>query len=193
LKAELVSLGVGIPAVLTDKYPDHSVAARFTQHGETGVTYLRESIDATRVPAGLKGLRTLFNSFHHFRPDQARAILEDAYRGRQPIGVFEITHRSALRIATSFPASFLGVFILIFLMKPKRPLWWLGTWIVPVIPLVVGWDGLISHLRSYTPRELMQMTAGMNRGYRWETGTVKAPRAGVVVTYLIGTPAPLVQ
>ncbi len=191
LNAELAGRGVRIPVVLTDKYPDHEFAVGFAQKAELGVTYRRESVDATNVPAGLAGLRTLFNSFHHFRPDQARAILTDAYRNRQPIAIFEITQRTALRVATSFPASFLGVFLLIFLMKPRRPLWWLGTWVVPVIPLVVGWDGLVSHLRSYTPGELLEMTAGMNRdGYRWGTGTVKAPRAGVVVTYLIGTPTP---
>ena len=189
LETELRRLGTSIPVVLTDKYPDAGVISLFAQSAHPGVTWLPESIDAMHVPAGLSGLRTLFNSFHHFRPDQARAILADAWRNRQPIAIFEITQRKPWRVVTSFPASFFGVFLLIFLMRPKRPLWWLGTWIIPIIPLVVGWDGLVSHLRSYTPRELMAMTAAMNgEGYRWETGTLKAPRAGVVTAYLIGTP-----
>ena len=41
------------------------------------------------VPESLNGFRTLFSSFHHFRPEQARAILANAMEKKQAIAVFE--------------------------------------------------------------------------------------------------------
>ena len=43
------------------------------------------------MPDELGGFRTLFNAFHHFPPERARAILEDAVHKGQGIGVFEFT------------------------------------------------------------------------------------------------------
>ena len=51
------------PAVLlTDFYPNPA---------HTTLPYHPEPVDATAVPATLSGFRTLFASFHHFRPEQA--------------------------------------------------------------------------------------------------------------------------
>ncbi len=46
--------------------------------GIHGLGYERASIDALDVPAERPGLRTLFNAFHHLRPEQARAVLASA-------------------------------------------------------------------------------------------------------------------
>jgi len=43
------------------------------------------------VPAELKGLRTMFTSFHHFLPEEARAVLQNAVDAGEGIGIFEIT------------------------------------------------------------------------------------------------------
>jgi hypothetical protein len=174
LREELSRYGIDIPALLTDKFP-------------AGPNVIQA--DATNLPPGLTGFRTLFNSFHHFRPEQAHAILADAVRERQPIAIFEITDRSTARILKSFPASFVGVFLLLFFMRPRRPEWWLGTWLVPVIPFTVAWDGLVSHLRSYTAEEMNELTRDLKEGYRWQIGKVRAPKAGVQVSYTIGSPA----
>src|SRR5437867_274577 len=62
---------VSVPILLTDKYPN-----RQTRTGT--LPFHPEPVDATAVPADLGGFRTLFTSFHHFRPDEARAILANA-------------------------------------------------------------------------------------------------------------------
>jgi hypothetical protein len=162
----------GYPAqvTLTDKYPTGGAVA----------------VCATDVPAELKGFRTLFNSYHHFRPEQARAILQDAYDKRQPIAVFELTERTLAKVAFCGIASFLSVFPALFLMK-SRPEWWVFTWLLPVIPLVIAWDALVSHLRSYTASELIDMTRGLGSSYKWEAIKLNAPR-GFEVTCLIGCP-----
>jgi hypothetical protein len=141
---------------------------------------------ATDVPPALTGFRTLFNAFHHFRPDQARAILRDAHEKGQAIAVFEFTERIPSKVALCAIASFLSVFPALFLMK-SRPSWWLFTWLLPIIPLVVAWDSLVSHLRSYTVSELMDLTSGLGSGYTWEATKLTGSR-GFDVTCLIGCP-----
>ena len=189
IQNELGIRGLEIPALLTDKFPDREALSALAAASHGRVSACMESVDAAAVPENLTGLRTLFNSFHHFRPAEAREILRSAYRDRQPIGIFEITARRYPELALCFPASFLSCFLLIWRMRPLRPTWWILTWIVPVIPLMVGWDALISHLRSYTAEELVQLTDQLtDETWRWQQGTLKAPRGGVTITYLIGAP-----
>jgi hypothetical protein len=64
---------------------------------------LAESVDATNVPSDIKGMRTRFEGFHHFRPDQAKLILNDAIINIEAIGIFE---------ASLIPP--MGIFILLF-------------------------------------------------------------------------------
>ncbi len=54
-----------------------------------------------------RGFRTLFNSFHHFTPDDARAILRGAVGARQPIAVFEIPERKLSVVLSTLLAPFM--------------------------------------------------------------------------------------
>jgi hypothetical protein len=180
----------GGPAVqvrLSDLYPNHVAYARLGRLSGGCITGEPESVDATAVPARLTGFRTLFTALHHFPPDTARAILADAVGQRRGIAVFEITRRS--------PLGLLGMLflpVLALLLTPFiRPIRWdrlFWTYLVPVVPLVVWFEGSVSCLRTYTPAELRQLVAGFGE-YRWEVGTVRGPPLLTLVTYLIGTPA----
>src|ERR1700674_39283 len=79
----------GYPPVdirLTDKYP-HAVAARRAgASSRDRIHFNADPVDATKIPVGLNGFRTIFNSFHHFQPPEARAILQDAIEGGQGTG-----------------------------------------------------------------------------------------------------------
>ena len=189
VQAELARSGIPIPVVLTDKFPDREAWAALTAASGGSVTASIESVDATAVPETLIGLRTLFNSFHHFRPHEALRILAEAYRDRQPVGVFEITARTLPRLALCFPASFLSCFLLIWRMRPRRASWWILTWCVPLIPFIVGWDAFVSHLRSYRDTELQELTRDLtDPSWCWQQGSVAAPHGGVKISFLIGTP-----
>jgi hypothetical protein len=60
------------------------------------IHFLRDSVDATQIPGHLKGLRTLFSSFHHLNPEEARLLLQDSAKKRQVIGIFEASARHSL-------------------------------------------------------------------------------------------------
>ncbi|MDQ6679247.1 MAG: hypothetical protein M3Z09_18345 [Acidobacteriota bacterium] len=194
IQRELEESGQPVTVRITDKFPNYDALRKITLESGGKLEAVFEPVDATAVPAGLLGFRTLFNAFHHFPPDVARRIISDACRVGQPIGIFEMTERSVPKVLISFFASFISVFFFMPLMRPRRVSWWLCTYLVPVIPFVTGWDGLVSHLRAYTREELLALTGSQagNR-YDWEIGTVTVPNGMLDITYLIGIPSTAAQ
>ena len=176
--------GHPIQLSLSDKY--HVPRVESALAAIPGVRYVKESVDARRVPPRLVGMRTLFNGFHHFRPDEARQILQDAVHRGQPIAVFEMLERSWSNFAFLLLTPFL-VLIITPKIRPIRLSRLLLTFVIPVIPLCLLWDTLVSVLRCYTTKELLAMVEGLQgREYVWEAGQYR--RRAVPVTYLVGYP-----
>ena len=175
---------------LTDLYPNRAAFDELRERGGGRVTYSADPVSAMDVPSDLTGFRTLFSSFHHFRPDQARSILRDAVAKGQPVAIFESTQRHPLLLLYMLMTP-----LLVMLATPFiRPFRWsrlVWTYLVPVIPLTVMFDGIVSCLRTYTVTELREMADEFQgSGYEWEIGIERIGRLPVGVTYLIGTPGP---
>jgi len=167
---------VDVPIVPTDLYPHRGRIA--------GMHPL--PVDARAVPADLTGFRTLFTSFHHFRPADARAILEDAVRQKQGIAVFEAARRRPFDIGL-VAMTWLGVLAAAPFVRPfhwSRLMW---TYLPPLLPMVGTFDGVVSCLRSYSPAELRALVHGLD-DFEWEIGEARAPRSPLHMTYLIGVP-----
>jgi hypothetical protein len=180
---------VGGPAVhihLCDLYPNQAAFARLVRKSDGRIAAESGSVNATAVPERLAGFRTLFTALHHFPPTVARAILADAVSHGRGIGVFEITRRTTLDLAGMLFLPLIALLVTPFI-RPFRwdRLFW--TYLVPVVPLAVWFEGTVSCLRSYTPGELRDMVAGLD-GYQWEIGSVWSPPFITFMTYLIGTP-----
>ncbi len=174
--------------LLTDKYPSKAKLRDSESSAANRVHFLAHSIDATRVPRHLHGFRTLFSSFHHLNPNEARGLLQDSVNRRQAIGVFEAPACHALTLL-----SLLFIPIAAWLFVPfRRPFRWsrlLWTYLIPVIPFVLFFDGFVSCLRAYSLGELREMTSGLeSRGYRWEIGEKAGGLLPVRITYLFGCP-----
>lgn len=189
LQAELDAAGCPVEITLTDKYPNVdalAAAVRDTAPGRT--SYETGSVDATAVPTDLTGVRTLFTAFHHFRPPRAAAIVRDAYSRRSGIGVFEFTERTPAAVARTV----LVAPLLVLLTMPKlRPTWprLLLTYVVPVIPIAVTWDAVVSNLRTYTVDELTEMVRELDdQDYAWEVGMLPGEGRNPPITYLLGYP-----
>lgn len=176
----------GVQIWLTDKYPNLEAFQSISASSDHHITYYPESVDAMNVPRALKGMRTMFTSFHHFSPEDARAILQNAVDAGESIGIFEITRRAPSTIGVIF----VGV-LLLFLHTPRiRPFRWsrlVWTYLIPIIPLVLLFDGVVSCLRTYRPQELRHIIGRLTScQYNWQIGELAGPRAPV--TYLIGHP-----
>jgi hypothetical protein len=171
---------------LTDKYPNLGAFEKVRAASEGCIGFYPGSVDATRVPRELKGLRTMFTSFHHFLPDTGRAILQDAVDAGEGIGIFEIPSRSVPAIAVTF-----GFVLTLFVCTPWiRPFRWarlLWTYLLPIIPFVLLFDGVVSCLRTYQPQEMLEIVDRLTANdYEWEAGEL--PTRFVPITYLVGYP-----
>ncbi len=176
----------GLQIWLTDKYPNLEAFQRISATSAHHISYYPESVDAMNVPRALKGMRTMFTSFHHFSPEHAQAILQNAVDAGESVGIFEITRRAPSTIGVIFVGT-----LLLFLHTPRiRPFRWsrlLWTYLIPIIPLVLLFDGIVSCLRTYRPQELHAIVEKLSaRQYHWEIGELPGRRAPV--TYLIGYP-----
>ena len=177
-----------LEVVLTDRFPNLGVLESIDGTGAK-VTYLTTPIDAADVPMSLKGFRTLFTSFHHFRPESARAILANAVDNGEGVGIFEYTERNWL--IWGLPILLIPLFV--WLCTPfMRPFRWrrlLWTYLVPVVPTVALWDGFVSNLRTYSVRELNDLVGQVNDdGYEWQIGNRRSLGLSRV-TYVIGNRA----
>jgi hypothetical protein len=171
---------------LTDKYPNLRALQNVRAGSENSITFYPGPVDAMNVPRELKGLRTMFTSFHHFSPEAARAILQDAVDAGEGIGIFEIPRRAPSTIGLTFAFVFM-----LFVCTPWiRPFRWsrlLWTYLVPILPLVLLFDGVVSCLRTYRPQEMREMVEQLRASeYQWEAG--EHSNGGAPITYLIGYP-----
>ncbi len=182
-------LGRPVPVTLTDLYPNLPAFARLAAESEGALAFRVESVDATAVPADLPGFRTLFSAFHHFPEPLARHILTDAVTAGTGIGVFE----GAGKRWWEWLALWLGAPLILLAITPfLRPFRWsrlVFTYLVPLIPLGVLWDGTASLFRLYPPADLRRLAREADPGnrYDWTCG-VQAAGFARSVTYLVGVP-----
>lgn len=180
--------GRGIEVCLTDKYPNVTAFENARQKTGGQITFYGGLVDAASLPRELSGFRTIFTSFHHFTPDEAVAILQGAVDDGQGIGVFEAAKRDPLNILLTVLMPLAG-FLTAPFARPVRisRLFW--TYIIPVIPFVLFFDGVVSCLRAYSQKELSLLAAQVRAGnYVWQIG--ERPGRLAPVTFLIGYPAP---
>ncbi len=185
LKRALDERGVPCDVVLTDLYPNLDA---FRSREADGVLHIDEPVDATRLPDELTGVRTLFNGFHHLPPAPAKALLEDAAAKRQPIIIVETVGRS-LRSFLLVCAITAGTFVFAPFVRPFSLGRLFFTYVVPAVPFVVFFDGMVSCLRVYSPAELRAMTSEVSSDrYAFEVTRPKVPYAPFRHLVFVGRP-----
>jgi hypothetical protein len=180
--------GVETSLTMTDLSPNLMAKGWLESKWGTDVIYLDKPVDATNVPPALKGIRTIFNGFHHLRPQLAKEVLRDAFDQRRPICVFEYNSNSWLALLSSitYPVAVLA------LMPFARPanLWqWTFTYVVPLLPIIITWDGFVSNLRCYSASEFEDLTADFRSpDYAWRFGYLKKRGYPIGLHYFVGRP-----
>ncbi|MFC1633849.1 class I SAM-dependent methyltransferase [Planctomycetota bacterium] len=174
--------------VLTDRFPNEKIIRRVKDELSDEIQYYPEEVNAREVPPKLNGFRTMFTSFHHFKPTEALAILEDAVSKDQGIAIFEFTERRLVTILLICLGPFMA-----FVMAPFiRPFYWrrlFWTYLIPLIPLVLLHDGYVSCLRTYSLKEMKNLISKIPESkYTWDVGKCPVPPGLLRITYTIGYP-----
>ncbi|MDE2367633.1 MAG: hypothetical protein KGN16_01585 [Burkholderiales bacterium] len=144
--------------VLSDLYP--AVDAWRLVQAEVGAEhcrYLPEPVSALAVPADAPRYRTLFTAFHHFPPAAARELLADFCRSSgDGLCIAEYLDRGYYNLLMVLLAA--PFYLLIpFFAKKNRLLKFLISTLIPIVPVLFVWDGLVSTLRAYKVDEVRAM------------------------------------
>ncbi len=175
-----------LTVTLTDYYPNIK-AFEETKSRASNFSYHTESVDARNVPAKLKGFRTQFLSLHHFRPTDAKSILQNAIDSNTAIGIFEAQDRT-LPSFVGMLLSPISVCLTTPFIRPFKFGRIFFTYVLPIIPILVLWDGIVSCLRTYSVSEMEDLVNQLAHKdkFDWEIGMKKQDMKKVL--YLIGIP-----
>ncbi len=183
------SLKKEIPEIhftLTDFYPNKAAFQR-TAAKTNNFSFELSPVDARNVPNHLSGFRTQFLSLHHFKEADAVQILQNAVDENAPIAIFEGQERSVASIIAML-FSPISVLLTTPFIRPFSLGRILFTYFIPVVPLFVLWDGVVSSLRTYSVKEMNHLVSKVPNAdsFRWEIGRKKSGPSAIL--YLIGTP-----
>lgn len=168
--------------VLSDRNPNRAGMARVAAMADARVRYRQESVDAMGGGGELAGIRTMSGALHHFPPDAVRTLLTGIVARGAPLAFFDVAASPAMRrapivvlplaMAVNMVVLMIASLLLVPLVRPLSLSRVLLTYVVPLIPLLVAWDGTVSALRAYTPDELLALAHGVPGAerYRFHAG-----------------------
>lgn len=174
---------------LTDRYPNLEAWTSLPRGFPGQLSWETQAVDARCLPPDLQGCWTFFNSFHHFRPEEAVKIVSEAVHRGQPIAVFEALNRHPSRLAL------VALMPLLALVTPAmiKPWSWprfFFTYCLPLIPLLLLWDGCSSCFRIYEHEDWDPLIARAdpNQSYHWEKGRLTTGWLPFSAPYVLGHP-----
>lgn len=186
--------GRDVHLTLTDRFPSSAGMARASARENERLAYHPTPVDALAIPAELEGVRTMWGALHHFPPPAIEAMLASIVRSHEPLAFFDVAASPALRkvpiaiaplaVALNVSTLFVASVVMVPFISPFRASRWAFTYLMPLVPLLVAWDGTVSALRAYAPDELLAIARSVRGGdaYEWEAGV------GGPALYLTGRP-----
>lgn len=190
LYSKLESRNVRI--LLSDKYPNALMFTEIESRSNGRVVGATQPVDALQVPADLRGVRTIFTAFHHFRERDVDLILSDAQARGQALCVFDYVPNKVVVLVLSPLTFIISILQFYFLSFTVRPFTWkqlIFTNLIPVVPIVAAWDGFVSGMRKYDIEALkLIINERDSASYRWEVGTDSSYSRATPMIYLIGIP-----
>ena len=156
---------------------------RYVPEPVDATTFTKEVLELAQPPRGQAGAEKketrvfrLFNlAFHHFDDELALQILRNTLQTSDGFAIFELQGRdlgNILTLLSSFPLLVLGSWW--WYWGQWKLLFWSG--VVPVVPFVFVFDGLISCLRTRRESEMTALLkrAAMSNGDGLSGWTVKS-------------------
>lgn len=158
-----------IAFVMTDIKP-HVEAWKKVSAGRPHLNYINKSIDATNAQdvsaihldfqtgdpshRTRKVIQLFCLSFHHFDDKMAQRVLKSTFETTDAVIIMELQDRRIF--------SFVLMILNFFYLHIATPLWFWNdplhmalTYVIPVLPAIVVFDGIVSCLRTREPQEVM--------------------------------------
>ena len=176
-----------IKFIISDLYPDIGKFQKLKELYPNILDYYPQPVDALSPPADAPRVRTMLSSLHHFRPQQVKTILRDAAQNADGIAILESTGRTWLNMLMTLILPLPAAVVTAFGIRPFRFQHILWGLLIPVVPLMALFDGIVSNLRTYTVEELEAFTREIDiPDFAWEVGTIDMPGIPLKAAYLFG-------
>jgi hypothetical protein len=199
----------GVHLILTDYFPQLELwQAKFSMI--PNVSFCSDSVDATALDvervvthAHIESshrkpiLRTICGAMHHFNPKEMKSIMRDAIHNGDSVLFLEALERTPFSLFFMPLVAMLLAYLVPLLLLPqvvtsRDPSVW-KSWVlrclftlIPVIPVVLWIDAVLSTLRLYTHVEWEELVQDVDedRKYRWKYEKRSGPLGlGVLVSY----------
>lgn len=186
---EKIDPALNVNFIVSDKYPNLPAYKQLQLKTDSQVNYHSDPLDALDLHPNIPGIRTMFSAIHHFEPTEVKTILHKMVNDKKAICFFDSGDKhlgTILGILLFHPILFL---MLTPFIKPFKLSRIVFTYIIPIIPIYTIWDGMISILRLYRPKELMALAKEVDakNEFNWDYGK-KRNKIGFTVAYLMGIP-----
>jgi len=145
-------------------------------------TYIETSIDAANNKPQDEQSVIFINSFHHLSPKVAHNVIKNNLENGNEMLILEYVRNNFLAYVSMLGGVLIVLLTAPFVSKLKHlPLTIFFTYIVPLFPLMMLWDGLISCRRAYSSdffnnvaKEIdvpVTVTTNINRSMLYPPGT----------------------
>lgn len=175
---------------MSDLYPNQEIAEYYNSKSNSDISYDSNPVNASEHSFSDADMTTMICSFHHMQPKTARSILQNAADSGKPFFMFELSDNSTPHLITllvGLPVTFIMVLIFTLFVRPLSFTQIIFTYLIPVIPIFIAWDGTVSNMRTYTIKDLQELLEQVvSPNYTWETGTIKTKSGRML--YLVGEP-----
>ena len=121
--------------------------------------YIENSVDVLNMQEEeLKIPKMFINSFHHFDKEQVSKILSSHAKAEADVLILEYCRKTFLNFVSIFLGPIIGILLFPFIVKKEDFLLsFLFVFIIPIIPAMLLWDGIVSSLRTYGPNDIREI------------------------------------
>lgn len=177
-----------IHILLTDIYPRIQSYSYLKKKWPENISFVRYPINALAVPLHIRGFRTMFSGIHHFSSEEVFLVLKSSVEARQGIAIYDGGNKNLLMILLILIFHPVAIILFTPFIKPFRIKRLILTYLFPVVPICVIWDGVASILSLYTYSELKSISQRLPANtLKWEAGKLRN-KLGLSITYLTGIP-----
>lgn len=182
-----------VTIVLSDLYPQEAryreLQARFSAKR---IDFISEPVDAMTVmsnqdlPQGI----SLFTGMHHFKPEMAQHLVSQTVENGKQLFIAEFSQRSwfdlLLPFVVGLPLSLASPFVNLFRGKNVSVFSFFVCCIIPIVPLMVCFDGIVSVLRIYRKEDIESFleASGVSKE-RLKSGSFRCGGVGTVSYYIV--------
>lgn len=146
--------------ILSDIRPNPEFYTRFNITPNGRFNYIEDPVDITQETTKYDYPKIFINSFHHFSRDQAKKILDVNLSRKNEIIILEYVRKSFLGFLSMPIGPIVIILTLPFVVKLKHlPVMAFFTYFLPVFPIMMLWDGIVSCLHEYNEDDLQKIIA----------------------------------